>query len=530
MLFSPLHKNVSIKRQRETQLVEERRFKRSSPTPSEIELSIETGAAARHFDISTPIKDVFKKCSTIHRSRNRKRDLQRREICNATPPITPESSPTKGSGLYWESKRIQSTGQLAISSPLSEKPQSLSQDFAHLSLSLTIETESLADRLAVNGKPHEIFLVKEILENIIKFVSLENEIPHERSYSRRKPLSYNHALLIYKDEKKANQVWKDCSESEVVPMAPRTSNHLYSCLMVNKLWHSVTVELLLKKIYFKDPKHFNKFVEKYSASSGRLSRPSIFVLHKFHRLLQADLDKITSVLVPDDITWLEFYICPNIVPPLSWISNFKSLEKLILPGNKAINDNFLIEIATHITGLKALDLRACDNITDSGVVAIALRCPTLKNCNLGRHRNGENITSVSLVALAKHTQIETLGVAGCEITDAGIWELAQLRGEHIKRLSLNNCNLLTNHSIPALFALNYFPNLSVLEIRNIHQINDLRQLAQFKSWKRTQRVPVLIEGCERITKLLSDEEEYIKRKKARIALQDMEYWANKDDD
>lgn len=177
-----------------------------------------------------------------------------------------------------------------------------------------------------------------------------------------------------------------------------------------------------------------------------------------------------------------------------------------------------------------MDLRACDNVSDSGVVCIAFNCPKLKTFNIGRHRQGNLITSVSLVALGKYTQVETVGFAGCDIDDAGIWEFARLNGENVKRLSLNSCRLLSDYSLPILFALNSFPNLAVLEIRNLDKITDVRHFVKYNLWKKSMSAPILIEACERITKLIDEEESRVKRINSFIALKDMTAWANADDE
>lgn len=545
MKFSPLRRHGSIKRVGEPHLLESRPCKKSSLALSD-ESGTQTGL--KSFSISTPIKDVFNKC-VIHRDRERhhrrrrslravdtrnSEDYEHFKIgsknCDVATPVKSGTSP----------QMLQSTSQLEISSPiksLKETTQTLSEDFADLSLLQPLSSPTLVSKPLFfhdyhnTGKCHQIFEIPEILEIIIKLVSSQQEIPREKSYTRRRPLSYQHALLIYKDERKAKEVWKEANDDAKVPIHDKENDQstLYNCLMVNKLWYSVSLSLLLENVYFKSPTHLNTFI-KYSASilekSNKIAHPSVFVLHKFHSLKQNELDQLSILLAGDKIKWLEFYICPNVIPPLPWISKFKSLERLILPGNKVLDDDFLLEISPHISNLKKLDLRACDNITDSGIFAIAIKCPKLQICNLGRHRNGGNITGVSVLALAKHTQIETLGIAGCKVNDACLWELAQLRGSSIRRLSLNNCDLLTNHSIPILFAFNYFPNLAVLEIRNIQQITDVRHLVHFKLCKRAQNIPVLIEGCERITKLLSEEEARVNAVNSLIAFQDMSHWVN----
>ncbi|CAI4281692.1 BPK_collapsed_G0003730.mRNA.1.CDS.1 [Saccharomyces cerevisiae] len=110
-------------------------------------------------------------------------------------------------------------------------------------------------------------------------------------------------------------------------------------------------------------------------------RPSHFILHKLHQVTQPDIERL-SRMECQNLKWLEFYVCPRITPPLSWFDNLHKLEKLIIPGNKNIDDNFLLRLSQSIPNLKHLDLRACDNVSDSGVVCIALNCPKLKHLTL----------------------------------------------------------------------------------------------------------------------------------------------------
>ncbi|QLL34756.1 hypothetical protein HG536_0H01310 [Torulaspora globosa] len=467
----------SFKRSREPQAVDTRPLKKCSPTPSEYH----------------PDEDF------------RQMGLQE--------PLTPTVSPSKVD--------FESADKLSIPSPLS-------RDFAHLSL---LRQASPTPWRRDRRRAHQIFEIPEILEKILRHVAMAEEAPAENTCARRRPLSYRHAALIYGDEKRAAEVWKQ-SLREAAGRGTRESRvpgPLFSCLLVNKLWHSIALPCLLERVHFRDSDRFSAFMvnrERMLATDGEMARPCVFTLEKLHRLSQSEFDRLSALVAVDRLKWLELYICPKVLPPLSWIPNFKRLEKLILPGNKVINDKFLFELSHYVPDLKKLDLRACDNVTDSGIVAIALRCTKLELCNLGRHRNGGRITSISVVALAKHTQIETLGIAGCNVTDAGIWELAQLRGPHMTRLSLNNCSLLSNHSIPLLLAFNHFPNLAVLEVRNIDGITDVRNLVHFKLWKKSQRIPILIEGCERITKLMLDEEARLRRANSQVALKDMTYWVN----
>ena len=73
-----------------------------------------------------------------------------------------------------------------------------------------------------------------------------------------------------------------------------------------------------------------------------------------------------------------------------------------------------------------------------------------------------------------------------------MWSVAVHRGSKIERLSLNNCEHLTNASIP--FILPYTPNLQILEMRGCLMITHVRPIVEFR--RRWSHKGVLIEGCE----------------------------------
>src|ERR1700734_343495 len=90
------------------------------------------------------------------------------------------------------------------------------------------------------------------------------------------------------------------------------------------------------------------------------------------------------------------------------------------------------------------------------------------------------------------TEVDTLGLAGCSVSDRGIWSVATHRGPKIERLSLNNCLNLSNASIPLI--LPSTPNLQVLELRGCVRITHVRPIVEFRRKWRARGV--LIEGCE----------------------------------
>ncbi|SMN20940.1 similar to Saccharomyces cerevisiae YBR158W AMN1 Protein required for daughter cell separation, multiple mitotic checkpoints, and chromosome stability [Maudiozyma saulgeensis] len=395
--------------------------------------------------------------------------------------------------------------------------QTLVNNFADLSLLPSI-----------NGQCHQIFKIPEIVEIIINNLYLMefqqvNDI--ERVSSTR---AISSSLSTSNDS---------IQQSHIIQRGT-----LHNCAKVNKLWHDISMKYLLRNLTFKDSNKLVNFMFNcttlYKSNKNETNYPRSLTLYKLNHFKTEDLQlgfnpitqKNNNNIHFNDLQSLQFYICPNLLPIHSWFKEFRNLKRLSLPGNRKINDKFMIEISLHLENLEQLDLRACYNITDVGVVSIASRCKNLKMINLGRHKNGRSITDVSLVALGKYTNVETVGVAGCDITDSGLWEFAKSNGNNIKRLSLNNCKKIGNMSIPYLVSYNYFPELVVLEIRDLDNLTNIKPLIKFKLWKRTQNKPLLIESCNRISQLLKFEEEKMKKKRAIASLREMQQWINEDDE
>ncbi|CAI4269598.1 AGK_G0003560.mRNA.1.CDS.1 [Saccharomyces cerevisiae] len=543
MKLERVSSNGSFKRGRDIQSLESpctRPLKKMSPSPSFTSLKMEK-----------PFKDIVRKYGGhLHQSSynpgSSKVELVRPDLSLKTDQSflqssvqttpnkkscneylsTPEATPLKNTATEnaWATSRVVSASSLSIVTP-TEIKNILVDEFSELKLGQPLTAQ--------HQRSHAVFEIPEIVENIIKMiVSLESaNIPKERPCLRRNPQSYEHSLLMYKDEERAKKALSAAQQLQDPPLVGRKEKKqgaLFSCMMVNRLWLNVTRSFLFKSLHFKSVHNFKEFL-RTSQETTQVMRPSHFILHKLHQVTQPDIERL-SRMECQNLKWLEFYVCPRITPPLSWFDNLHKLEKLIIPGNKNIDDNFLLRLSQSIPNLKHLDLRACDNVSDSGVVCIALNCPKLKTFNIGRHRRGNLITSVSLVALGKYTQVETVGFAGCDVDDAGIWEFARLNGKNVERLSLNSCRLLTDYSLPILFALNSFPNLAVLEIRNLDKITDVRHFVKYNLWKKSLDAPILIEACERITKLIDQEENRVKRINSLVALKDMTAWVNADDE
>ncbi|AMD20778.1 HDR035Wp [Eremothecium sinecaudum] len=427
----------------------------------------------------------------------------------------------------------------------------LAAEFSSLSLrtpsaasAATICCESSSDEDNERWKrmPHVIFQIPEIVELIIRAVTANTRMPQERPGRRRTEWARNMPPYVRGNSMKdavRDQPYiismptappEDAIDPvPILPLKSSSSWNLHACLLVNRLWHKVAYAVLQERVYFDSHELLSNYLlGSYPMQQHVRRKAELIVLHRLSALSQPELDRLLHVTVGDRLQWLELYICPRALPRAVDLLRAPDLRRLVIPGNKVVNDYYLEQVSGIFPNLETLDLRACDQVSDAGITKLAAKCALLKTINLGRHRNGHLITSVSVVALARHTQLATLGVAGCDIDDKGLWELADHRGPYMTRLSLNNCRLLTNHSLPALMEFNSFPRISVLGLRNTG-ITDVRSLVRYRRWKTSQGSPVLLEGCERLTILFEEEERKIKCENYARVIRALTRWVNKEE-
>ncbi|ODV90357.1 hypothetical protein CANCADRAFT_18620, partial [Tortispora caseinolytica NRRL Y-17796] len=366
-------------------------------------------------------------------------------------------------------------------------------------------------------RPHKIFMIPEIMYQIFMMLDESNYIPHEAPPARRRPLSFEHALLIYNNFDKAKEVWEAAKREERENMQikqgtrKRMGAGLFNCMLVSKTWHLAASRVLYSRIHFADNSTWQLFLESVilrreirSSTENRLTndtKPTVFVLHKVKDARQEELEVIASL--GGRIRWLEFYTCPRLTPTRALLRGGR-ITKLVLPGCSQIEDTVLSMISKECPLLEVLDLRACELVSDIGLIAIAKRCRRLKMLNVGRTSGSHRITRRGVSAITRRTAVDTLGLAGCAIDDRAIWEIALLRGSGIERLSLNYCEALTDASIPKV--LMYMPNLTVLELRNCVKITNVRPIVEFKHYQQARRRYPLIEGCEEFERRMREEE------------------------
>lgn len=392
----------------------------------------------------------------------------------------------------------------------------------HLKTTHLVEEEcDLQDR--VSSSCHRALATPDILYEIFEQLDALNTIPHEFSQKRRKPMSLRHAQLIYGDTQKAVDVWERSQSKSPATCDYAPAMGLFNCLLVNSLWYDCTKRVLEKRLHFHDPQRWRQFVQTVSKSEYDQSRkPNMLILHKLTDSKQLEIERLGPV-VGGNLEWLEFYTCPGIAPTASLLQGGR-LTKIVLPGCSRVTDRTLYHISEHCPDLEYLDLRACEQVSDKGLKIIAKYCPNLTLVNVGRTKGGELVTYKGVKHLARQTKVNTLGLAGCNVDDRAIWELALSRGPELQRLSLNKCTLLTDASIPRI--LGYTPNLSVLEIRGCLQITDMRPLALFKRYKEHQGHPPLIEGCETIERRMQIAVNRLRQEISRQILADCQEWVN----
>ncbi|KAG0290956.1 Antagonist of MEN (Mitotic Exit Network) [Linnemannia gamsii] len=228
----------------------------------------------------------------------------------------------------------------------------------------------------------------------------------------------------------------------------------------------------------------------------RASAVKKIVLHKLKLIEDADVLPLTSWF--HNLHIIEFYICERLTDRIviSIAENCPQLQQLLMPGCAKVTDQGIAQVALHCPRMRHLDLRACSNVSDESLILVARHCRDLWHLNVGRVSAAGKVTGKSIVEIAKNTCLNTLGLAGCAMTDEAVIEIARYSRSGLHRISLNSCPLLTSASVRALMQL--CPNLAVLEIKQCLLVTDMATLYRFS----TRRV--LVELCPELQKRLVD--------------------------
>ncbi|KAF9114331.1 Antagonist of MEN (Mitotic Exit Network) [Mortierella sp. AM989] len=332
---------------------------------------------------------------------------------------------------------------------------------------------------------------------------------------------------------------------ELTPSDDYSQREILSCLLVSKQWYLVAQKTLWREIRLKNPEKLGLFVDllkrtefveclgiernnrmeqqthadtavRQQQKRGNimfyeqesLMAPMVvqkrlhergsavkkIVLHKLKLIEDHDIMPLTSWF--HNLQILEFYICEKLTDKIviAIAENCPQLQQLLMPGCAKVTDAGISQVALRCPRMKHLDLRACSNVSDESLMLVAMYCPELWHLNVGRVSSASKVTGKSIVEIAKNTNLNTLGLAGCAMTDDAVIEIARYSRSGLHRISLNSCPMLTSVSIRALMQL--CPNLAVLEIKQCLLVTDMATLYRFS----TRRV--LVELCPELQKRL----------------------------
>lgn len=199
-----------------------------------------------------------------------------------------------------------------------------------------------------------IFEIPELVHKIIVYADAQNTvIPREKTPVCRKPLSFQHALLVHGNEEAAKLAMEGAFSTLQEPQPSNRLNVLHTCLLVNKLFHHITKEILGERLFFTEERTLAKFIApKSSQQFYDGMSPKTLVLSKMLFLRQPHFNSIAANINLSRLEWLELYMCPKIAPTRSFL--LPTLKTLIVTGSKALEDTKLAAVASTCPNLKYL--------------------------------------------------------------------------------------------------------------------------------------------------------------------------------
>ena len=260
----------------------------------------------------------------------------------------------------------------------------------------TAQQSSIIDKNDENPRL-TLFDIPVLLEQIISCLDESNAVPSEPAPIRRKPLSYQHAVLIYyPDIARAKEAWAAaCRPRNDDSNAEKHHSGVYACLFVNRGWNDAAKRVLRRKAFFSNYEAWRRFAYRREGHTPHLKT---LVLHKIR---QARDEELWLLGQQPRLEWLELHVCSDLLPAEQLLCS-PYLKRIALPGCSRVDDSTLKFIAKNCPNLEILDLRACEMVTDEGLKTIAEGCPKLKYLNVGRVKGGERITCEGIDAIARY--------------------------------------------------------------------------------------------------------------------------------
>lgn len=147
------------------------------------------------------------------------------------------------------------------------------------------------------------------------------------------------------------------------------------------------------------------------------------------------------------------------------VSNVRNIKRLIF-SNTLIDGTALKTLSeTSNLRLETLEVNSCDQLTNTGILALATHQTSLKHLDVGLCTR---VTDQSLVYICKHlVNLEYLNIQRCRaVTDLGISELYNLK--KLRSLNISECELITKDGVEKGICSQ--DNLTMEEL-DIHSLN-----------------------------------------------------------
>ncbi|KAL6945097.1 hypothetical protein ACO0QE_002542 [Hanseniaspora vineae] len=340
--------------------------------------------------------------------------------------------------------------------------------------------------------------------------------------------------------------------SNIICFLHQSSPHLTETVRVNKIFHHISQQIIDKDVKITGSAQLQKFNNHYEfkTPNARKSPERLTIVFDDSSNLQ------TLNLNLHNLKYLEIKNCKKMTNlPKSLVNSLiissTTLHTLKLPGCINFSNSGLKEILGALHKVQEIDLRQCYRLTDSSIVWLVSQCSQLISLNLNRkpplsctldqYYSKYALTDRVLHAIIDNNlPLHTLGIAGSNVTDHALWELCTGRATllnykdklhkvryTLKRLSCNDCRDLTELSLPCILKNNGFPNLQVLEIKNITNLaNHMADIFKFKISKELNGIPILISCCDLLQQKMNELQDSYNVNVIEKVLQDMTLWCN----
>ncbi|KAK3245209.1 hypothetical protein CYMTET_45213 [Cymbomonas tetramitiformis] len=183
-----------------------------------------------------------------------------------------------------------------------------------------------------------------------------------------------------------------------------------------------------------------------------------------------------------------------------------------------IADAALFAVVQHSRKLRYLNITACKQVTDEGLLAVGKRCPQLQHLLCGSNRKltdasiralawcrslrslsieASNANDISLFMIGKHcTALQALNISSClNVTDTGICQFFALQNRTLKQVNLSFCQNVLDSTI--LHLTEFCPQLKELLVSGCTAVTDSSLFAVAERCAQLQTLEVF--ACQLVS-------------------------------